>query len=160
MSPASPLGLLCGECPCLTGLTPLAAEGSTCDWGGGSTVSRPGLPSQNLNGTPLQGQPCPTLPQGLWLRPGRQCPSSPLSRGSGKGSLGPVLGPRSQKVGWLLVTLSGPSAGLLLCHFFTSLILEGCLLGPFLSIEGFYSQGCVQSAQPAEEKSGIIISTL
>lgn len=130
LSLASPLGLLCGECPCLTGLTRPdhpAAEGSTCDWGGGNTVSPPDLPSQDLDVIPLP-QACPTLLQGLWLRPGSSAPPSPCPRAQERQ---PGSCPGSQKAGWLLATLPGPSAGLRLCHFLVSLI-EGCLPRPFL----------------------------
>lgn len=158
LSLASPLGLLCGECLRLTGLTRPdhpAAEGSTCDCGGGRTVSPPGLLSQDLDVIPLP-QACPTLLQGLWLRPGSSAPPSPYPRAQERQ---PGSCPGSQKAGWLLATLPGPSAGLLLCRFLVSLI-EGCLPRPFLSTEVFYSQGCVQSTQRFEKKSGIITSTL
>lgn len=92
LSPASPLGLLCGECPCLTGLTALAAEGSTCDWGGGAAqchrLASPQDPDSHNTSSPATPYTAPTsTPPSLHLRAVRKEAW--------------VLGPKEQAGCWL-----------------------------------------------------------
>lgn len=145
LSPASLLGLLCGECPGLLAWPALAAGSSTCHWGKARQWSVGRAVSSLLDQAQLPSH------------------TSPHSRGSGLG-LGGRHPPWSwvpKKEGLAAGHLAGPDCWLLLCHFF-ALLIEKSSPGPLLPTEGFHGHGCVRSTIHtwSEERSGLIISTL